>query len=650
MNKTELAKKINSLEGLSAEERTALLDLLRAKSYGLVWEDKPEAVEDEMRQKLPVLKEVPSRAILSDDPEAPNHILIEGDNLHALTALSYTHAGKIDVIYIDPPYNTGNKDFKYNDKYVDTKDSFRHSKWLAFMSKRLRIAKALLSQKGLLFISIDDNEQAQLKILCDEVFGFNNFVNCVSIKAKASSGASGGGEDKKLKKNIEYVLIYTNSFEDALIKFPVEATPLMEYIEDKREKGITWSYTNVMLNEGIKHYVKSIEAGNGDEIKIFEVTDYEIISVSSLANRLNKTEEEIYTEYIDKIFTTENAQTSIRTRVANAINGDGLYIAQYKPKSGRNKGKLTDVGFIGATKRLVSYLKYTCQITDRGIFKLGKIGTLWTDLSWSSISKEGGVAFPQGKKPISLIQRVIDMVPKEDAVVLDFFAGSGSSAHAVMALNEIDGGKRVAIIITNNENSICEEITYSRISNVIHGYRNAIPLEKNSLRYYKTDFVGRENNAKNRRELVMASTDLLCIKNDIYAEWPLNGNRLNPKYARYFEDNRGRMLVVYQPQAIKGIVELIAQMPKGEEKMKVYVFSHGTDTYADDFASVGDRVELCALPKAILDAYSKVLPRRQPKYLPEELVQEIIEAEQHPQTEALGGLFGDVDDEKGGEQ
>lgn len=172
MNKKELYNKILQLDGLTNEEKSELLGLLRKqKKYGLVWEDKPEDVEERLREDLPVLIEDASKAIISDDADAPNHILIEGDNLEALTALAYTHEGKIDVIYIDPPYNTGNKDFVYNDKFVDKEDSYRHSKWLSFMNKRLRIAKQLLSDRGVIFISIDDNEQAQLKLLCDEIFG-----------------------------------------------------------------------------------------------------------------------------------------------------------------------------------------------------------------------------------------------------------------------------------------------------------------------------------------------------------------------------------------------------------------------------------------------------------------------------------------------
>ena len=172
IDRAALAAAVSNLQGLTSEQKSALLELINDhKKYGLVWEDKPEDVKERLRDELPILREVKDRAIISDAPDAPNHVLIEGDNLEALTALSYTHEGRIDVIYIDPPYNTGNKDFVYNDQYVDSEDSYRHSKWLSFMNKRLKIAKRLLSDRGVIFISIDDNEQAQLKLLCDEVFG-----------------------------------------------------------------------------------------------------------------------------------------------------------------------------------------------------------------------------------------------------------------------------------------------------------------------------------------------------------------------------------------------------------------------------------------------------------------------------------------------
>ena len=207
MNKYELAKKITQLDGLTNEEKASLVELLRSqKKYGLVWEDKPEEIETRLVDELPVLTEVPERAIVSESPDAPNHILIEGDNLEALTALAYTHEGKIDVIYIDPPYNTGNKDFVYNDSFVDREDGYRHSKWLSFMNKRLQIAKSLLSSEGVIFISIDDNEQAQLKLLCDEIFGGDKFVATIPWRKRTAKS----DVPHYLSQDYEWVLCYAN--------------------------------------------------------------------------------------------------------------------------------------------------------------------------------------------------------------------------------------------------------------------------------------------------------------------------------------------------------------------------------------------------------------------------------------------------------
>ncbi|MBS1632386.1 MAG: site-specific DNA-methyltransferase, partial [Bacteroidetes bacterium] len=214
MKKSDLIHKLKQLPGISDEEKAYLINLVNTKKkYGLVWEDKPEDVEEQLRDNLPVLKEVKERAIINGDvtlsgAEVPNHILIEGDNLHALTALTFTHEGKIDVIYIDPPYNTGNKDFKYNDTFVDKEDSYRHSKWLGFMSKRLEISKRLLSDTGIIFVSIDDNEQANLKLLLDDVFGEMNFVSSVPRVAKRTSD-----KGTHFRPTKDYLLVYAKSIQ-----------------------------------------------------------------------------------------------------------------------------------------------------------------------------------------------------------------------------------------------------------------------------------------------------------------------------------------------------------------------------------------------------------------------------------------------------
>ena len=251
VNKQELIGKIHGIEGLSNEEKSALIELLKThKKYGLVWEDKPEDVEERLRDELPVLTEVKERAIISEDPDAPNHILIEGDNLEALTALSYTHAGKIDVIYIDPPYNTGNKDFVYNDAFVDKEDSFRHSKWLSFVSKRLAIAKRLLSPSGVIFISIDDNEQAQLKLLCDEIFGDSNFVGeIVWFKKRKGSFLS-----NKLVSLTEYILPYVNNPSVQLfggLPDNSESQPIIKRTNGKKTLCFKANVVSTKLKDGV---------------------------------------------------------------------------------------------------------------------------------------------------------------------------------------------------------------------------------------------------------------------------------------------------------------------------------------------------------------------------------------------------------------
>lgn len=204
IDKALLTRKIQNLSGLSKEEKSELTELLNRREYGIVWEDKPEAVEEQLKVQLPYLQEDKEKRIVSLSQNAPNHLIIEGDNLSGLVSLSYTHPGRINLIYIDPPYNTGNNDFVYNDRFVDKEDSYRHSKWLSFMRKRLKIAHKLLSDDGVIFISIDDNEQAPLKLLCDSIFGERNFVGTYFWKRTETPPAL----SYKIRRKLEYVLCY----------------------------------------------------------------------------------------------------------------------------------------------------------------------------------------------------------------------------------------------------------------------------------------------------------------------------------------------------------------------------------------------------------------------------------------------------------
>ena len=585
MDKIALKNKIRELEGLTNDEKAALLELLnKQKKYGLVWEDKPEDVEERLRDELPVLKEVKERFISSEDPEAPNHVLIEGDNLEALTALTYTHAGKIDVIYIDPPYNTGNKDFVYNDSFVDSEDSFRHSKWLSFMNKRLKLAKGLLSDKGVIFISIDDNEQAQLKLLCDEVFSNLDFVATIPWRKRTAKS----DVPHFLSQDYEWILCYAASNYTAGLK------------KDTRRYFITEDFPNRPWR--IHDLTKQTTAEERPNSYFTIINPKNKEQYPANPNRTWAITEETFKEYFknDRI----------------VFPGDYDFLNISKPalrywKDDDEKKSGDRFGFTSVSSNISDNVGMTQDGTK--------------DIT--NVFGNKAFGFP---KPLSLINYLLKISNPhaKDITILDFFAGSGTTLHATMQLNAEDGGHRKCILVTNNENNICEEVTYERNKRVINGYttpkgEEVEGLKSNTLRYYKTDFISRDQSPKNMRALVAASTDLLCIKNDIYTEAPFAGKHLNSKIARYFENRHTRMLVIYNEAAIFDIVNLLVDIPMDERgKIKVYTFADGRYAYDDDFMEVADKVELCALPAAIYDAYKHVLPKRKPKYLPEALLEE----------------------------
>ena len=551
--KEQLRQRIKSLDVLTNEERSQLLELLAEnKPYGLVWEDKPEDVEERLREELPVLKEAPERAIISDNPDAPNHILIEGDNLEALTALAYTHEGKIDVIYIDPPYNTGNRDFVYNDHYVDKDDSYRHSKWLSFMSRRLKIAKQLLSEKGVIFISIDDNEQANLKLLCDEIFGRNNFL--ASVVQKSRDSISG---DLLFSPNHNYLLVYS-----------LKQSVIFTHKDDFRIPSVV-------------------------NAKLFKNPDNDPRGPWKL----------------------------------NPVDGPGgerkgnpyytfLGITGYYRYSKEMMQKYYEDGLIIKRKNSLGKKYFLSQ----ALSKKGNPPTTWWDDAGTTTNGTKllqkilpDVVF-NNPKPIELIIRCLQLMYK-NATILDFFAGSGTTLHATMQLNKVDGGHRKCILVTNNENGICENVTYERNKRVIEGYttpkgEQVAGLTDNNLRYYRTDFVGRSRSVQNMRRLVNLSTDMLCIKEDLHEEQrEFAGQQTYKNVFRYFDNGQKRMLVIYREEAVEQLVRIIAQTDLND-KIKVYVFSPSEDPWEETFEEVADKVELCALPAAIYNAYRRVLPKQ----------------------------------------
>lgn len=368
---------------------------------------------------LPTLVKKGSYFGFDDKKGQRNNLLIEGDNYHALQVLQHTHRGAVDVIYIDPPYNTGNGDFKYNDRFVSDEDGNKHSSWLSFLEKRLALACTLLSPSGFIAISIDDKEQAHLKVLCDQVFGEKNRVNDVTVKMSELSGVKMSSVDKKYPKLKETVLIYAKNIS------------LLEMTIHKVQK-----------KDGLQRYLKyySTVIVNPER----PVSEWVLKPVKQYLSEMSiKTPvDEWKIKNADRVvYRTSNKL------LAKDYESNGLYLSEVTSPTG-----IKYINWEG--KEMLFLERYMEEY----------IGDIWGDISTINLAKEscGAPVFNQGQKPLSLLKRIIKSAPKS-SVVLDFFAGSGSTGHAVWDLNHADGGDRTFVLVTNNESSICEEVTYERL-------------------------------------------------------------------------------------------------------------------------------------------------------------------------------------------
>ena len=532
MDKQQLINKIKNIEGLTNEEKSKLTELLNTeKKYGLVWEEKQEDIEKRLETELPVLQEVKERAITSSSPDAPNHILIEGDNLEALTALSYTHSGKIDMIYIDPTYNTGNKDFVYNDKFVDREDGYRHSKWLSFMNKRLRIAKGLLSDKGVIFISIDDNEQAQLKLLCDEIFGENNHIATLPT----IMNLKGNQDEFGFAGTHEYTLVYCFSHDTCFIgQLPIEDEELDDWLSDEKgyyKKGANLKSTGINAPKEKRPNLYYPILVNRKTQEVSTITEDEL---ALIYNRLLKQHDE---EYLSQLRIKYN---DLGYDFLLPITKGEDMSWRWGWKKVKDKPNEIIVNING--NELSLYKKQRPSLGDmptkkpKSIFYKPEYSSGNGKAELISVLGENLLGYP---KPLELIFDVITIASSKSSTILDFFAGSGTTLHATMQLNNEDGGKRKCILVTNNENGICENVTYERNKRVINGYttpkgENIAGLEENSLRYYKTYLLPREKTTANMRRLMLLATDMLCIRNDVYAPAPLAGKDINNDIARNY--------------------------------------------------------------------------------------------------------------------
>lgn len=532
---------MKNLDQMTKEQLIEMVKTLKKqKKYGLVWEDKPEDVVEQCKKELPVLDEVKNRAI-EKDADGPTNLLIEGDNYHALSVLNYTHSGKVDLIYIDPPFNTGSGDFIYNDKRIDIEDAFRHSKWLSFMEVRLRLAKRLLSKTGSIFVQIDSNENAQLRLLMDEIFGPDAFRNQITWQ-RSSSGKT---ISRNLADDLDYILWYSatdNYAFNRIFKPLADKTKAMYNKNDNDGRGL------------YRLYPLQKTGGPGPE------TTYN------------------YKDNKGKIWKCPKKGWRMKFKKLKALENDGRLF------------------FKGKT---LSEKAYWNERENEGQMA----NNLWNDIPNIQGASREKTEFIGGQKPVALIERMLRLTSHKNAIILDFFAGSGTTGHATLKMNKEDHGSRKFILCTNNEDNngsglkIATDICYPRIKKVINGNAETKSIPAN-LRYFKTAFVASSKVTDDtRRELVRRSTDMICVKENTFEKVADNKN------FKIYQDQKHTTGILFD---LDDIDAFKAKLKAQKMPASIYVFSLSNDTFDEDFENLGLTHELCPIPQSILEVYRKL--------------------------------------------
>ena len=543
----------NKYETFSREQLIDKILKLEKERYGLVWEDKEEEVAKQCDSELPLLKEDCTKEIICDST-LPYNIIIEGDNYHSLYALSFTHPKSIDVIYIDPPYNTGKKkEWKYNDSWVDENDKYRHSKWLSFMSKRLRLAKNLLKNSGIIFISIDNNEVAQLKLLCDSIFGYKNF--CGQIIWRKKSG--GGQTDDFFVTEHEYILCYRRTSAFVWVDETIPISSKGYKSEDNKGKYrlvklAKWGSAAKREDRPTMYFSLT----SPDKKKIYP------IAPDGTPGRWRVGRKKMKSLIDDELIEWVEDNNGIWTPYEKVYyDGDDV-------KTLKNRSIYYSIAETGDATRLLTKI-----FGKKDVF--------------------------ENPKPIELIKELLSH--SQNAIVLDFFAGSASTGHAVLDMNKEDGGNRRFILCTNNENNICTEVTYPRIEKVIKGYSNIKGIPAN-LKYYTQTFVPVVTSDNDKRELVNRSTEMLCIAENCFE---LVRERDNHSDFSIFKNAKKQMAIIYDEDSICECIDYLNEH-KSELNTIIYVFSYDHTYDSEDFKELTINFSVKPIPEAIINVYRKI--------------------------------------------
>lgn len=458
--------------------------------YGLIWEEKEEKVVDICKHKYPVLVEDVSKRIGDCDGEKCNYI-IEGENYYSLLALRRDYNEKLDLIYIDPPYNTGNEKFMFNDRIVDKNDEYRHSKYLSFMMRRLKIAKELLKDRGIIIISIDDNELFQLKLLMDRIFDERNFIACLPT----IMNLKGNNDQFGFAGTHEYTLIYAKNKNKAKIKeFPINEEELLdEWLKDeygyyKRGAPLRATGADIRRENRPNMFYPILYNKKNDTLDTVPKDEYMRIYdeknkkfddefLENLRKKYSKLGYEFILPMVDDVtygrwrwgYSNETIR-KIKTDLIIVKSGNGYNL--YK----KQRPFIDDL----PTKKPKSVL-----------YKPEYSSSSATNLLKEILGKDVESINKIHPKPLALIKDLIYLTSEKNSIILDFFAGSGTTGHAVLELNNEDGGYRTFILATNNENNICTDICYQRVKKVIMGYRNSkgefVQGLGGNLKYYKIE-------------------------------------------------------------------------------------------------------------------------------------------------------------------